>query len=240
MTNHLYEQQAQAKVATLIHRHKFSDPDLQQAYARLSQRYHQKSYKAGFADTAETLAYLAARLPATYATVQRVLQELPQGFHPQSLLDYGCGPGTATLACLDHFSSIKSLTLTDQNRAILNLAEQLIPADLQPAFLNDESCLTSKSYDLVVASYMLNELAPIKQQKLFENLLESCRHTLVIIVPGTPKCYAELMVVRTMALENGFHILAPCTHQQQCPMMGTTDWCHFFRTFSTHQTASIP
>ncbi|MCO5587269.1 hypothetical protein L7F22_041216 [Adiantum nelumboides] len=46
----------------------------------------------------DTCAYVAARMPAVYSAVHRVLSEirrrLPE-FKPQKILDYGSGPGTA-------------------------------------------------------------------------------------------------------------------------------------------------
>jgi ribosomal protein RSM22 (predicted rRNA methylase) len=50
----------------------------------------------------EALAYAAARMPACYAAVHRVLSELlqaaPPRWRPASVMDYGAGPGTATWA----------------------------------------------------------------------------------------------------------------------------------------------
>ena len=44
----------------------------------------------------EVDAFLAARLPSSYAITERVLREIQTrspGFNPKSLLDFGCGPG---------------------------------------------------------------------------------------------------------------------------------------------------
>ena len=49
----------------------------------------------------ETIGYAASRLPACYAVVWRVLDELDMrvtDFRPESMLDFGAGPGTAIWA----------------------------------------------------------------------------------------------------------------------------------------------
>ncbi len=49
----------------------------------------------------QAAAYMAARMPACYAAVFTVLQELRvrlPAFQPVSLLDFGAGPGTAIWA----------------------------------------------------------------------------------------------------------------------------------------------
>ena len=50
----------------------------------------------------EALSYAVMRFPACYAALQRVLLEVkraaPRGWRPESILDYGAGPGTATWA----------------------------------------------------------------------------------------------------------------------------------------------
>ena len=50
---------------------------------------------------AQAAAYMAARMPACYAAVYKVLEELSMrlpAFAPESMLDFGAGPGTAIWA----------------------------------------------------------------------------------------------------------------------------------------------
>lgn len=52
----------------------------------------------------EVVGYAAARLPACYAVAHRVFQELSTrlpSFQPQTMLDFGAGPGTAIWAATD-------------------------------------------------------------------------------------------------------------------------------------------
>src|SRR5882757_9006731 len=63
---------------------------------------------AGYTDReGRGLAYLAARLPATYAAVQAVLRQVPDAAleGATTVLDLGAGPGTATWALFERWPS---------------------------------------------------------------------------------------------------------------------------------------
>ena len=73
-------------------------------------------------------------MPATYAAViasLNALREITPDFAPKSLLDVGAGPGTATWAAAEAFSSLQDFTLLDANAALRALALDL--AQRQPA-----------------------------------------------------------------------------------------------------------
>lgn len=49
----------------------------------------------------QATAYVAARMPGCYAAIYNIMDELSvrlPSFHPQSMLDFGSGPGTAVWA----------------------------------------------------------------------------------------------------------------------------------------------
>ena len=73
----------------------------------------------------DALAYALARMPATYAAVAACLTAMIASrpdFAPASLLDVGAGPGTATWAAAQAFSSVHAFTLLDSNTSLRNLA----------------------------------------------------------------------------------------------------------------------
>jgi ribosomal protein RSM22 (predicted rRNA methylase) len=51
---------------------------------------------------------------------------------------------------------------------------------------------------------------------------------LLIVEPSTRDCGRALMKWRAKLLANGFHALAPCLHQEGCPLLleSERDWCH--------------
>ncbi|WP_038466034.1 hypothetical protein [Candidatus Odyssella acanthamoebae] len=62
----------------------YSSTHLATAYDDLSQRYRSSANKRGFLSSLEVIAYIGARLPATFACIQRCLNELPGGYSPTS------------------------------------------------------------------------------------------------------------------------------------------------------------
>src|ERR1041384_5825297 len=80
--------------------------DLAAAAAALSQRYRdeRRDGKPCVGSHQDVLAYLAVRLPATYAAVRASLgavAEVRPDFAPRTALDIGAGPGTAFWAAAD-------------------------------------------------------------------------------------------------------------------------------------------
>src|SRR5215472_9783696 len=75
--------------------------ELERAVESLSARYRAELCGRHVDDDVSALAYLAARLPATYAAIRSSLDSIADmrpAFSPQSLLDVGAGPGTALWA----------------------------------------------------------------------------------------------------------------------------------------------
>ena len=174
---------------------------------------------------ADTLAYLVARLPATYAVNVAVLAEVRAAapdFTPQSLLDAGAGPGTATWAARETWPVIASATLIESNARFLDLARELVPdAEFLARNLTTEVLPRA---DLVIASFVIAEIA--EPSTVVARLYAAATDVLVLIEPGTPQGFARIRDARAQLLGQGAHILAPCTHANACPMTGT-DWCHF-------------
>jgi ribosomal protein RSM22 (predicted rRNA methylase) len=195
------------------------------------------SYRKGESSAAVSLAaYVSARIPATFAANARVhasLAEVMPGFAPQSLLDIGAGPGTASWAAVEAWSSISDVTLCEREAGFVQLARELNEASdvsvLQSAKLlhvAEQALAATVAADLVVASYVLAELPLETMPQVAERLWSRTQQALVMIEPGTPQGFARLRAVREQLIERGAHVVAPCTHQLQCPMSGR-DWCHF-------------
>src|SRR6202161_773467 len=72
--------------------------------AAISRTYRDGGGSGAIRTAAEGLAYARARMPATYAALTaslNALREIRTDFAPNSLLDVGAGPGTATWAAAE-------------------------------------------------------------------------------------------------------------------------------------------
>lgn len=194
-----------------------------------------RTYRSGGASASIDLAaYLVARLPATYAAVARMLEEVKKlrpGFAPRSLLDAGCGPGTASWAAAICWESIESIRLFDNNRDFLDIAAKLARASghaaLQNAKAEQGSILDpAPPAGLVIASYALAELPESSAVQAALALWRATGDTLVLIEPGTPDGFARIVAARTALLAHGAFPIAPCPHASACPIR-PPDWCHF-------------
>ena len=203
--------------------------------AAISKTYRDGGNSGAITSATDALAYALARMPATYAAVAACLNALGEAapdFAPQSLLDVGAGPGTASFAATEAFASLTALTLLDANPALRALARDLSRG--QPRFdgLNYEQgearalLATADPADLVIASYLIGELGEAERNTLTGLLWDRTRDTLVIVEPGTPAGYARIIKSRARLIAQGAHVAAPCPHDGRCPL-AAPDWCHF-------------
>ena len=99
---------AELKAALEAKLHGLSRSDAAERSARISETYRGGGGSAAIRTEADALAYALSRMPATYAAVTaslNALVEIRPDFAPTSLLDVGAGPGTATWAAAETFSS---------------------------------------------------------------------------------------------------------------------------------------
>jgi ribosomal protein RSM22 (predicted rRNA methylase) len=203
--------------------------------ALISQTYRDGGNSGAISSEADALAYALARMPATYAAVTaslNVLGEVRPDFAPSSLLDVGAGPGTATWAAAEAFSSLQSFTLLDANGALRALALDLGSRSLRLRDMKYQrgearaALADTEAADLVVASYMIAEMRDAERRALADLMWAKTRDTLLIVEPGTPSGYGRIIALREQLIASGAHVAAPCPHDGKCPLTAP-DWCHF-------------
>ena len=213
----------------------FSRSDAAQRSQKISTTYRTGGGSGTIKSEADALAYALARMPATYAAVAASLNaliEIVPDFAPETLLDVGAGPGTASWAAAEAFPSLQDFTLLDTNVTLSRLALELA---------RDSSRLAECRYlpgdaggnlaevaqaDLVVASYVIGELGESDQRALTQAMWAKARHALLVIEPGTPAGYARILAMRRQLIAQGAYVAAPCPHEKPCPLIAP-DWCHF-------------
>ena len=244
-------QEFEERIASLLSNQK----ELIPSYQSLSARYRTSALLPGFHSDGERLAYIGARLPATYAVMERVLFELSFAFNRFSLpgslrtcLDLGAGPGVSTVVAKNVFPALTRLTLIDQDAKMLALACTLLEDLsffsksslhfqalnlLSASFLSGQkeelpnALKESATQDLVLLSYLFGEIPTSKKLKLLERAFMLCAKALVIVLPGTPEDFRILLSLRQWLIDQGAFIAAPCPHQLACPLDPLSDWCHF-------------
>jgi ribosomal protein RSM22 (predicted rRNA methylase) len=226
---------AELKAALDAKLHGMSRNDAAERAASISQTYRGGGGSGAIRSETDALAYALARMPATYAAVTASLNalcEITPDFAPASLLDVGAGPGTASWAAAQAFSSLQSFNLLDANAALRALALDLGSGSARlrdMSYQRGEARMAladTEPADLVVASYMIGEIDSAEQKALTELMWAKTRDTLLIVEPGTPAGYARIIALRKQLIASSAHVAAPCPHDSQCPLT-PPDWCHF-------------
>lgn len=210
---------------------------LTEASSRLTASYRDgKASSLAVATPIDAKAYLAARMPATFAAVSAALDEAFRccpGFQPRSLLDVGAGPGTASFAAAELLPGIESVTMLDHNAAFLALSRRIGGESPSQAIRTaaieraDIAMLgDARRADLVIAAYAMVELRPDLAARFALSLWQACDGLLLIVEPGTPGGHRNLMEARRALLAAGAFVAAPCPGQGECPLE-QPDWCHF-------------
>lgn len=187
------------------------------------------------ATDAHRMAYVLARMPATFAAIQYVLNEikvrLGSGFN--SILDLGAGPGTALWAISEIFPDIRIITMLEQDQGLINLGKKL--SSHSESILHKQALWMQKNImlqetfpenDLSIVSYSMGEWPQEKLSEIVKKLWASTKQALVIIEPGTMQGFDVIRKVRQQLIDEGANMIAPCPHTLKCPMP-ENDWCHF-------------
>jgi len=201
--------------------------------ALISKTYRDGGSSVTIKSESDALAYALVRMPATYAAVTACLNALCEArpdFAPESLLDVGAGPGTASWAAAEAFASLRHFVLLDINAALQTLALNLGREHPRLALMTcrrDANALDEvEPADLVIASYLIGEVSEAERGTLAERLWTKTRDTLLVVEPGTPAGYARITALRAQLIASGAHVSAPCPHDHPCPL-SPPDWCHF-------------
>jgi ribosomal protein RSM22 (predicted rRNA methylase) len=213
--------------------------DLAASAAELSQRYRdeRRDGRLHVASEQDALAYLAVRLPATYAAVRASFAAIAQArpdFAPKTALDIGAGPGTALWAAADCWPDLADVVLVEASPIFRACGERLAAEAQQSHVLPRVTWRTDAAsnvvddapHDLVMLAYVLNELDPDIRAPVLTRLWQATADTLVIVEPGTPAGWQRILDGRRQLIAAGAHVIAPCPHASEC-LLTPPDWCHF-------------
>lgn len=187
-------------------------------------------------------AYIHYFLPWNLYRLGWLLPSLPLNLTAHnSLVDLGSGPLTLPLALWCAKPEWRGVPLRflctdvanqpmEQGLAIFNaLTKNASPWEIECVKAPIETALAKLSgpVDCIMAGNVLNELQPAKGQTLQERIggiVHSCSRKLkengsmVFVEPGTRLGGKVVIMAREAGRELGLPVLAPCTHQEQCPL----------------------
>lgn len=195
----------------------------------------------------QATAYALYYLPLNFIKVCHLLRQIPGPLPPKlSVLDFGCGPGTASLAALSLLPCEISLTAVDRSDSMRSLGRTLCQALVSSAGSPSspiKGALTSAHFlpshpsspplfDLILAANVLNELSDTEAIRTAQSLLArlSPHGYLILLEPALKASTHLVMRVRDALLNKSPTLvpLFPCTRRDPCPMLRTRphDWCH--------------
>ncbi len=179
----------------------------------------------------EALAYSIVRMPATYGAVYQALKYSLDHIKcsPLSLLDVGAGTGAASWAA-SSLIDLNEITCLEREEAMINIGKNLMKeASLSNAKWIKHDLVSEnidQKADIVIASYVLNEIYEKERLNLLEKLWNAANMMLLIVEPGTSIAFSQMKKTRDFFIKKSAYILAPCTHELECKME-KEQWCHF-------------
>ena len=200
---------------------------LQKAAEEISLRYRsaQRSGKPLLTTNIEAAAYALSRMPATFGAVSTALSHVGEVVNLDdinSVCDLGAGTGAATIAVTERCNPNK-ITCIEKEPAMLQLGTHFAKGEW---LLADTTAVKNLKADLVVSSYMFNELAESSRATLLKDMAKATNKLLLIVENGTPEGFKIIKEIGEKARELGLYIAAPCPDIACCPI-AEGDWCHF-------------
>ncbi len=157
-----------------------------------------------------------------------------------SIYDFGCGTGAATLGLLAAWPEFESAVLSDHSTEVLQVADSIfsrIPSLKAKKFTwtvksetleNSAPPINARSA-LAIFSYVLTEANAVDRfSRFLKRSEDQAFEAIGIFEPSTSADGRRLQKLRSVLQENGYHIWAPCTHSDSCPLLEESDrdWCH--------------
>ncbi len=180
----------------------------------------------------EAIAYAISRMPATFGAVYNSLKSSLEIYNPtiKTIADIGAGTGSATIA-VNELLNVENIECFEREETMQNVGRMIFEHydNLSKKvkwnkidICNDE---IKEKYDLVISSYMLNEISDEKKENIIEKMWKTTGKILLIVEPGTMQGYKNIINAKTKLIELGGYIIAPCK-SNQCKL-AENDWCNF-------------
>lgn len=229
-----YLENLEAFQARLLENSKVSFPSLyakkrtilEESILRASSQYVSEENKSPWGEEWFDDAYLAYFLFTQSSRLYYVFWRTRNHFDfnaIKKIIDFGSGPSTARLAFQAFWGGEVDLAWTnvDSSKVALNFGQRLERNwNLKSDFVVSNRIPEPESDDeLLLLSFSNCEGLDLENALKYKNVL--------ILEPGQISFSKKLIDFRSKALASHFKALAPCPHQDLCPMReGGKNWCH--------------
>ena len=151
---------------------------LEKAARELSSAYRkqtegQKTSRSYMATRDQKIAYLALRMPATFAAISECLKKVRAPI--QTVLDAGSGPGTAFWAAWSCFPELKKADLIEKDDELIQIGKEFLKAlpSFQASYQKQDlsSFTCTGNYDLAIAAYVLSKLSESGKSKRWKSFI---------------------------------------------------------------------
>lgn len=217
--------------------------DIKESFNKINNAYRGKktlSSDLEIRSDKDAKAYALYRMPATYEVIKETLfrlKEQDESFIPKSILDIGSGTGASILAFDEFFEENMEITLVEEMPAMIEISKYLQNLILESSKIRINNIKgnflkynfnPNIYFDLIISSYMVNELNEKELELFIEKINKLEYKYLILIVPGTPEHFRKLDKLRSLFLEKGLNIVAPCCFTGPCNVKDN-NWCHFYK-----------
>lgn len=196
-------------------------------YVQLSKNYREKKFAT--LDVPQAIAYAQGRMPATYSVIRYVLDKFFEKIEVNEqgiqFLDIGAGVGTLKIA-LDARDILVEYEALEKSKAMVQVFRKLHGNNIKIHVQEFQGFSSDKKYSVVFASYFVNEIKEKKQIKhVLQKMFDLSDRYVIIVEPGTPDGYSNIVAAKEIANEIGWYPLLPCA-RKECDLK-KGDWCHF-------------
>lgn len=230
MDNFLYQSQL---ISEIISNKKLSD--IKKDFKEISSKYRAEKINSSavVSTDKQALSYLSSRMGETSVIIDDVLCKLNTLIdldeEINSVLDLGSGTGSVFWA-LDNFISNIDITAVEINECMIKYSKMLSKhLDFNIEYLNADVTSSKvknlKNFDLVIESFMLNEMKESDRIKTLDLMCEKAENYIILIEPGTPNSYEKMMKDREYLLSKNLKLVLPCPHSNKCGLKN--DYCNF-------------
>lgn len=165
-------------------------------------------------------------LPTNIPKLTFLLKQIPHlydYFNRESFqfIDFGCGPGTYSLAWLKHFPD-SEVILLDHSETMIKQATQLVEGLFDKK--NIAQSIDPEKKQILFFGNVINEMSESQIKAIIKKYQSD---VVIFIEPGTAEVFKSLLKVRSGLIESGFDCHFPCPSLAQCPLKESKeDWCH--------------